>query len=495
LPKEKLNIDSLVKVESPIDPGERCLVRIICGPTNLGTEITKSGFTYRAERNVWRKLIGQDGPRNRFECKEFLASLKWLEKLSGWRVEFVWKDRTEAFGQTPLITPESPAQQDQTQKTNTPTHSSRLQGTSNENATGSRPVIGGQWVQISGWTGHTTAEEKRISASGWHPVPDTKAQSAQLDESRPRPETAGRSVDGGVFNTSVVGTKYGNLDRAMSLTAGDFVQLVREPSNSHDRHAIMVKAPCGAKIGYISRHVASLLANGLDAWGGVAQAKVTSVWKQPYPHTHVSIDICFPLPPGVVIPGEWDHVAQMEDNPFNSPRKPQQISSTVMQQAPFPADSIPTHQDERPDSETPNRSTLSAAEREELELIADVRLRDLIATLAIEQSIPFPTVGFDGGTGDVADGSMLEVAWPDYKIGIATPENQIAPFERRKWTIFRSETVAPDDLRQVFGTSTDFSDDVSPSIDLDEEFKKFASHHPSGTASEIDDEPDDDIPF
>ncbi len=165
-----------------------------------------------------------------------------------------------------------------------------------------------------------------------------------------------------------------------------------------------------------------------------------------------------------------------------------------MQQATSPANSILTHQDETPDSAAQNRSTLSAAEREELDLISDVRLRNLIVSLANEQSIPFPTVGFDGGTGDVADGSMLEVAWEDYKIGIAIPENQIGPFERRQWTIFHAETVTPNDLRQAFGTSIDFNDDVSPSIDLDEEFKKFENHHPSGTASEIDDEPDD-IPF
>ena len=496
LPKERLNTDTLVKVESPIDPGERCLVRVICGPTTLGTEIRKSGFTYFSERNVWRKLIGQGSPRNRFECKEFLASLKWLEKLSGWRVEFVWKDRIEAFGQAPSIAAISPQPpQDQPHKASTTTHTSRSQDSPKENATGNRPVIGGQWAQIPGWTGQTMAEEKRITASGWHPVPDRKAQPAQPDESRPRQEAPRRTADGGVFNTAVVGTKYGNLDKAMLLNAGDFVQLVREPSNPYDRHAIKVNAPCGTKIGYISRHVASQLAKGLDAWGGVSQAKVTSVWKQPHPHTHVSIDICFPLPPGVVIPVELDHVAQMEDSPFDSPRKPHQVSSTVMKQAPSPADSIPTHQDGKPVSATHNRSTLSAAEREELDLIADVHLRDLIATLAIEQSIPFPTVGFDGGTGDVADGSMLEVAWPDYKIGIAIPENQIGTFERRQWTIFRSGTITPNDLRKAFGTLPDFSDDVTPPIDLDDEFKKFETHHPSGTAFEIDDEPHDGIPY
>ncbi len=496
LPKERLNTDTLVKVESPIDPGARCLVRVTCGPTTLGKEIRKSGFTYRGERNVWRKLIDQSGPRNRFECKEFLASLKWLEKLSGWHVEFVWKDRNEAFGQVPLIAPEAPQQQqEQTHKANTTTHASRSQDSSKENATGNRPVIGGQWAQIPGWTGHTTAEEKRITASGWHPVPDSKAQAVRSNESRPRQEAARQAADRNVFNTAVVGTKYGNLDKAMLLNAGDFVQLVREPSNPHDRHAIKVNAPCGTKIGYISRHVASHLAMGLDAWGGVSQAKVTSVWKQPHPHTHVSIDICFPLPPGVVIPAELDHVAQMEDNPFDSPRKPQQVISTVMRQETSPEDDRPNHHNDNPDSAAQNRSTLSATEREELDLIADTHLRDLIATLAIEQSIPFPTVGFDGGTGDVADGSMLEVAWEDYKIGIAIPDNQIGPFERRHWTIFHAETVTPNDVRQAFGTSTDFNDDVSRSVDLDEEFKKFEKHHPSGTASEIDDEPVDDIPF
>jgi hypothetical protein len=117
------------------------------------------------------------------------------------------------------------------------------------------------------------------------------------------------------------------MDRAMMLNTGEFVQLLREPANSHDSNAVKVIAACGAQIGYLSRHVAAHLAKGLDAWGGMSQAKVTSVWKQPFPHTLVSIEVCFPLPPGVSIPPELDSVVHIEDSPFTEARRSTQLPS------------------------------------------------------------------------------------------------------------------------------------------------------------------------
>jgi hypothetical protein len=89
---------------------------------------------------------------------------------------------------------------------------------------------------------------------------------------------------------------------------------------------------------------------------------------------------------------------------------------------------------------------LSGTQSEELDLIKDARLRELIKLLARQQSIPWPEIGYEGGTSEVTDGTELEVAWPDYKVGIAAPGTRLGSFKNRNWTLFDTETVTEQDI-------------------------------------------------
>jgi DNA helicase-4 len=403
-------------VASPVFPGDRCMVRVTCGAHSVGAQFRKAGFTYHDDRKVWRRLIDQSPPQNRFECAEFLKGLPWLRELKDLRVEFVWKDRTEIFGN--------------------PTDGSTV----------NRGSVGA--------TAPVTIPEPL--AEGPKPVvtqrPSVASFQREADAISTTPGQTFRSeaepiAQPGVFHAHVVGMKHHRIDRAMLLNTGEFVQLKREPSNSHDSNAVKVVAPCGAQIGYLSRHVAAHLARGLDAWGGVSQARVASVWKQPPPHAVVSIEICFPLPPGVNIPPELDSMAHIEDSPFAESKRMTQVPSNPVQS---PTSKLIQESEKGFDAEAANMETvtqeLSDTQSEELDLIKDARLRELIKMLARQQSIPWPEIGYEGGTSEVTDGTMLEVAWPDYKVGIALPEHRIGAFKHRKWTVFDAETVTKDDI-------------------------------------------------
>ena len=56
-----------------------------------------------------------------------------------------------------------------------------------------------------------------------------------------------------------------------SLTAGDLLQLVPEPTNLYDRNAIRVERLDGSQVGYVPRHLAALLAGSIQT---PLQAKV-----------------------------------------------------------------------------------------------------------------------------------------------------------------------------------------------------------------------------
>ena len=75
------------------------------------------------------------------------------------------------------------------------------------------------------------------------------------------------------FEALVVGIKYhrGHTD---GLSAGDQVQLVREPDNIHDSNAVQVKLLNGEVLGYIPGEVAVILAQELDA-GTCAKARIS----------------------------------------------------------------------------------------------------------------------------------------------------------------------------------------------------------------------------
>ena len=72
-------------------------------------------------------------------------------------------------------------------------------------------------------------------------------------------------TEAGQITTFVAGTRYGNRPAVVnSLTVGDQLQLVPEPTNLYDRNAIRVERLDGSQVGYIPRHLAALLAGSFQ---------------------------------------------------------------------------------------------------------------------------------------------------------------------------------------------------------------------------------------
>jgi single-stranded-DNA-specific exonuclease len=82
--------------------------------------------------------------------------------------------------------------------------------------------------------------------------------------------------DAGSFNSKVVGVSFeGRQDTVAGLRAGDALDLVRQPDNVHDPHAIAVRFGI-LHIGYLRKEIARRLAPNIDG-GARYEARVTGV--------------------------------------------------------------------------------------------------------------------------------------------------------------------------------------------------------------------------
>jgi hypothetical protein len=266
------------------------------------------------------------------------------------------------------------------------------------------------------------------------------------------------AASGSLFTTSVRGMKYNRKEGAMNLKIGDILQLVREPGNTHDSNAIEVTLTNEGRIGYVSKDVARHLAPGMDDWGGRWQAKVSQIQKQAPPHTWIAVEICFPLPPGVTIPAELDEVAQWSDNPFDTPRptavpqthapppSPHSVTHEPLPLTPKPAPVMP---DVYPIMPT---DLLTEDQLQILDFLEDARIKSMITILYGNHQIPWPTFGIEGFSSGMCNESMIEVGWPDYKVGIAFPGDITGHFIRTGWKIYPSESLTDEQLRTAFST-------------------------------------------
>jgi len=279
----------------------------------------------------------------------------------------------------------------------------------------------------------------------------------------------------------------------------------------------------GARIGYVSRHVAAHLAAGLDAWGGIWQAKVSSVWKQPPPHFLVSIQICFPLPPGVVIPEELDATTRLEDGPFGNSRFASGVTSIAQQTRSecvefehVPSESLENIPGGDPECPAPEiqlpsgppdslSGSLTSSQKDALSDLLDPTLGSLITELYLSGCCPWPYIGYEArNSHGICTGSMLEVAWPDFKIGVAIPANDVGSFDASGWTILPAASVSAAVMRSLFSIEAAPAqpieivptEDMSPSVGITEDAfgtTETDLRHQQGPFS--DDEPDEDIPF
>jgi hypothetical protein len=113
----------------------------------------------------------------------------------------------------------------------------------------------------------------------------------------------------------------------------------------------------------------------------------------------------------------------------------------------------PKDQGEKSEQKIPQEA-LSADQIEELELL-DPTLQTLLVPLLKQGSLPWPEFGYEGTSSSGQCGtSILEVAWPGVKVGIALPENDADQFENQNWTIFPGATVSAEPLLKAISIAS-----------------------------------------
>jgi len=103
------------------------------------------------------------------------------------------------------------------------------------------------------------------------------------------------------------------------------------------------------------------------------------------------------------------------------------------------------------DSNVPESdSELTDKQREELEML-DPLLQPVLVPLLRSGSIPWPEIGYEATDEQGRCGtSMIEVAWPLQKIGIALPANDTKDFEKDGWTIVPLENLDAAAIEALF---------------------------------------------
>lgn len=455
------------------------------GTYPLKDSLKALGYKWNEENKAWSMYLGEGSISSPFECRQFLMGQAWIRDADGVMASFAWEDQRHNMkivrgSVVPDGTPAQVAEQ------------GRL-----ENA---KPAF------------VTKESDENITPPAHQPSALNPAVHPPTPEATPT----------GVFETNVVGMRHGGgMEKAKHLSTGDFVKLEREPQNTHDRNAIQVMTSEGARIGYVSAKVAAHLARGLDAWGGTSQAKVTSVWKQPPPNFLVSVQICFPLPPNVAIPRELDANAQLEDNPFAVARPPVRATShpiksveaeTVGDESgeitPRQTSAELLEEPQSPGEPLPSFSgSLTKAQEEDLEGLLDPSLGSIITTLYLSGCCLWPEIPYEAlDPRGICTGSMLEVAWPDSKIGIALASNDVDSFITSGWTILPAATVSVTELRDLLSAADGLaapSGMTHPGKALSPTSTKIPADNPGTTENHhlyrkgpfMDDDADDDIPF
>lgn len=105
---------------------------------------------------------------------------------------------------------------------------------------------------------------------------------------------------------------------------------------------------------------------------------------------------------------------------------------------------------------TPNQlgRTLSAGQLRDLENLQEALrepLSALLKSLHLDHDVPWPEFGYEGvDASGACDGSLLEVAWPDHRVGIGLPSDTVDPLLARAWTIYSADGVSITELLSHF---------------------------------------------
>lgn len=493
------------QLKSNLLSGSRVVVRIMnqngiygnVGTYALKDHLKQTEFIWKEERKHWLTILEPGSVNSPFECVQYLNAQPWIKDADGIIVSFTWEDQKHQFkidsGNIVL---------DNSIHTALSAFQPMDRSNSSSFSRGFRNAESRQPVGIENEKSNIVIESSDTQTISLPIIQPTQPVSRDSKSEQVLPPSPVPSQ--GVFRTGVVGMSYeGRMKKAEHLKTGDFVKLQTEPKNRHDRNAIQVVTTDGVQIGYLSKHVASRLAPFLDSWGGLYPAKVISVWKQPVPHFHVAVQICFPLPPGAVIPRELDHQSQWDDDPFVTSGKEPKNTPFIDSYA-----EASDHPDPVVEPITVSYEGLSQSQRQDLDNLLEPRLAPIIAELYLSGSSDWPQIGYEGrDANNICTGSMLEVAWLDFKVGIALPENDCRSFELAGWPILPAASATVSELRSLFQKG---AARVSP-IHATSSAEPHVEQSPTGTkmseedfidtikrirsGSFYDEEADDDIPF
>lgn len=105
-----------------------------------------------------------------------------------------------------------------------------------------------------------------------------------------QPPAAQPSVRLLVQNSPLAGFRYAEAAEVWPhLSAGDALDLVREPDNAHDSNAVRVEWR-GRKLGYVPRRDNAALAWGLDR-GAALRARISALAEHPNPARRVRFEV------------------------------------------------------------------------------------------------------------------------------------------------------------------------------------------------------------
>lgn len=416
------------RLQSNLLCGSRVVVRLTNQPGTYGNggtfpikdQLKALEFKWNEDRKIWSIFLERGSIRSPFDCVQYLNAQPWIKNADAIVASFAWEDQKHCM-----------------------------------------KIVGGKVIldTVPGKVMPDTVQDEleeadRYAGEQRHSEPDydveeyllaTHSQPHFMQDEGP-PKLVAVSTE--AFDTTVAGMRYeGRMRKASHLSVGDFVRLEREPGNRHDRNAIKVVTAEGVHIGYLSRHVAGCLAKALDTMGGSHEAEVSSVWKQPFPHFLVSIQICFRLPVGIRIPADLGRSYFVKPGPDAPP-----ITETA---PPTAAVSQPPATTPPPAAPQTFSGSLTPAQEGELADLCEPLLRSIITELYLTGSCPWPVIGYEGqdAKGRCTD-SMLEAAWPDHKIGIYLPTNNVSSFAVNGWVILPAAAVSVEMLRSILSSAT-----------------------------------------
>jgi DNA helicase-4 len=394
------------------------------GTFPLKDRLKAQEYKWNEDTKVWSKFLEQGSINSPFECVQYLNARPWVRDADDIVATFAWEDQKHGF---------------------------RIER-----------------GQVLPDTADSTPSGSAFMGGPKPPFPIQEPPAFAQNHGRPQTADASNPSCNGKFETNVVGMRYdGRNQNASHLKTGDELFLRREPLNRYDRNAIEVLTSEGVQIGFISRNVAFYIARALDEQGGIWIAKVASIWKLAPPQFVGYLQISFDLPPGVSIPADFDSSSQVEDNPFASTRPSSAPQAERLAPATPPASrpsDKPQLSPQAPDSDRipwgkaqapPAVSGgLTQAQEDGLALLGDSRLRAIIGELYRAGACPWPVIGYEGRSPtEHSTDSMLEVAWPDQKIGIYLPTHNVTSFAAQGWVILPATAVSVDMLRSILSSA------------------------------------------